>query len=137
MLNDASVKDYMSANVTTFTPEMDIEHAIDQLIERRISGAPVLDKTGDLVGMLTERDCMKIALTSSYYEEAAGKVSDYMQPSPRVIEADASIVEVAAVFSESDHRRYPVMEDNRIVGEISRHDVLKAMRELWVHCPNC
>ena len=137
MLNDASVKEYMSANVTTFTPEMDIGRAIDQLIEKRISGAPVVDKTGDLVGILTERDCMKIALSSSYYEEAAGKVSDYMRPVPKTIEADASIAEVAAAFSESDHRRYPVMEDNCIVGEISRHDVLMALRTLWAHCPNC
>ncbi len=137
MLNDASVKDYMSANTTTFTPEMDIERAIDQLIDKRISSAPVIDKTGDLVGMLTERDCMKIALSSSYYEEAAGKVSDYMRPVPTTIEADASIAEVASLFSEDIHRRYPVVEDNRLVGEISRRDVLKALRTLWVHCPNC
>ena len=137
MLNDASVKDYMSANTTTFTPEMDIEQAIDQLIDKRISSAPVIDKTGDLVGMLTERDCMKIALSSSYYEEAAGKVAEYMRPVPTTIEADASIAEVAALFSEDIHRRYPVVEDNRLVGEISRRDVLKALRALWVHCPNC
>lgn len=137
MLHDASVKDYMSANVTTFTPEMDIERAIDQLVEKGISGAPVIDHTGDVVGILTERDCMKIALSSSYYEEAAGKVLEYMQPSPITIEADASIVEVASMFSEGDHRRYPVMEDNRLVGEISRHDVLKALKTLWTDCPNC
>jgi CBS domain-containing protein len=137
MLNDANVKDYMSANVTTFSPEMKIEHAIDQFIDKRISSAPVIDHTGDLVGMLTERDCMKIALSSGYYEETAGKVSEFMQPAPKTIEADASIVEVASMFSEDDHRRYPVVEDNRLVGEISRRDVLKALRTLWVHCPNC
>lgn len=137
MFNDASVKEYMSANVMTFSPVMDIQLAIDQLISNRISCAPVVDKTGDLVGMLTERDCMKIALSSSYYEEAAGKVSEYMQPVPKTIEADASIAEVASMFSEGDHRRYPVMEDNRLVGQISRRDVLKALRMLWAHCPNC
>jgi CBS domain-containing protein len=137
MLNDASVKDYMSANVVTFSPVMDIQHAISQLIKKRISSAPVVDQTGDLVGMLTERDCMKIALSSSYYEEAAGKVLDYMQPVPTTVEADTSIIEVASLFSKVGHRSYPVMENNCLVGQISRHDVLKALKALWAHCPNC
>jgi CBS domain-containing protein len=131
MLKDASVKEYMSANVVTFSPAMDIHQAINQLIKKRISGAPVVDQTGDIVGMLTERDCMKIALSASYYGEAAGRVSEYMQPVPKTIEADASVVEVASMFLEEGHRRYPVMQDNRLVGQISRHDVLKALEMLW------
>ena len=131
MLKDASVKEYMSANVVTFSPAMDIHKAINQLIKKRISGAPVVDQTGDIVGMLTERDCMRIALFASYHGEVAGKVSEYMQPVPKTIEADASIVEVASMFLEEGHRRYPVMQDNRLVGQISRHDVLKALELLW------
>ena len=131
MPKDASVKEYMSANVVTFSPSMDIHQAINQLIKKRISGAPVVDKTGNIVGMLSERDCMKIALTASYHGEAAGKVSDYMEPVPKTIEADASIVEVASMFLTEGLRRYPVMQDNRLVGQISRHDVLKALEKLW------
>lgn len=131
MPKDASVKEYMSANVVTFSPAMDIHQAINQLIKKRISGAPVVDKTGNIVGMLSERDCMKIALTASYHGEAAGKVSDYMEPVPKTIEADASIVEVASMFLEEGYRRFPVMHDNRLVGQISRHDVLKALEKLW------
>ena len=131
MPKDASVKEYMSASVVTFSPTMDIHQAINQLIKKRISGAPVVNQTGDIVGMLTERDCMKIALTASYHGEAAGKVSEYMEPVPKTIEADASIIEVALMFLEEGRRRYPVMHDNRLVGQISRHDVLKALEELW------
>ncbi len=137
MPKDASVKEYMSANVVIFTPVMGIHQAIHQLIQKRISGAPVVDRTGNLVGMLTERDCMKIALSASYYGESAGKVAEYMQPVPKTIEADASIVEVASMFLQEGHRRYPVVEDNRLVGQISRHDVLKALEMLWAGCPNC
>ncbi len=131
MPKDASVKEYMSASVVTFSPTMDIHQAINQLIKKRISGAPVVNQTGDIVGMLTERDCMKIALTASYHGEAAGKVSEYMEPVPKTIEADASIIEVALMFLEEGRRRYPVMHDNRLVGQISRHDVLKALEKLW------
>lgn len=131
MQKDASVKEYMSANAVTFSPVMDIQEAISQLIKKRISGAPVVDRTGNLVGMLSEWDCMKIALSASYYGEPAGKVAEYMQPVPKTIEADASIIEVASMFLLEGHRRYPVMEDNRLVGQISRRDVLKALGALW------
>lgn len=131
MLKTASVKDYMSANLVTFTPDTDMHHAINQLLKKRISGAPVVDKLGNLVGMLTEKDCMKIALTASYHGESAGKVAEYMHPVVKTVDADASIVEVASMFLQEGSRRYPVMHDNRLVGQISRHDVLKALELLW------
>ena len=131
MLKTASVKDYMSANLVTFTPDTDMQEAICHLVKKGISGAPVVDNIGDLVGMLTEKDCMKIALTASYYAESAGKVGDYMHPVVKTVDANASIVEVATLFIQEGYRRYPVVEDNRLVGQISRHDVLKALELLW------
>ena len=131
MLKTANVKNDMSANLVTFTPETDMQQAISQLLKKGISGAPVVDKIGNLVGMLTEQDCMKIALTASYYSESAGKVAEYMHPVVKTVEADASIVEVASRFLHEGYRRYPVLENNRLVGQISRHDVLKALEQLW------
>jgi CBS domain-containing protein len=131
MLKTAHVKEYMSAILVTFTPDMDVLRAMSQLIEKRISGAPVVDKIGNLVGMLSEQDCLKIALASSYYGESAGKVAEYMQPIVKTVESDASIVEVASMFLQDGYRRYPVLQDNRLVGQISRRDVLKALEALW------
>jgi len=131
MLKDANVKEYMSSIVVTFTPEMDVLAAINQLVNKRISGAPVVDKTGNIVGILSEQDCMKIALSSSYYGESAGKVAEYMHPTVKTVDADASIVEVASMFLQDGFLRYPVLEDNRLVGQISRRDVLKALEALW------
>jgi CBS domain-containing protein len=131
MLKSALVKDYMSANLVTFTPGMGVQQAIRLLIEKRISGAPVVDKVGDLVGILSEKDCMRIALTSGYHGESAGRVSEYMQPIVKTVDADDSIVEVASRFLLEDYRRYPVLKDNRLVGQISRRDVLKALETLW------
>ena len=126
-----TVKDYMSANLITFTPDMPILAAIAQLVEKRVSGAPVVDQRGNLVGMLSEKDCLSIALHTSYHAEEAGTVSEYMQPRVETVDAEASIVEVARLFLTQEYRRYPVLRENRLVGQISRRDALRALQTLW------
>jgi len=131
MLKSIAVKDYMSAHLITFTPDMDLLTAINKLIHYRISGAPVVDEHGTLIGMLSERDFMKIALFTSYDEHPAGKVSGYMSRTVETVDAEASICEVAEKFIKGHYRRYPVLWEQRLVGQISRHDVLKALAEFW------
>jgi CBS domain-containing protein len=100
------------------------------LVARHISGAPVLDRLGNLVGMLSEKDCMRIALSAGYYGEWGGRVGEYMHGPVVTIDADMPIVEVAQLFAEREYRRYPVTEDARLVGQISRSDVLRALQEI-------
>lgn len=121
------VKDYMTASLVTLKPDMDVLDAIAVLIEHRIAGAPVVDHHGNLVGMLSEFDCMKVALDSSYYGEWGGRVSEFMTPDVITVPADMSIVDLARRFQESRLRRFPVMDENRLVGQISRRDVLRAL----------
>ena len=59
MLKSVKVRDYMTTDLVTFSPEMDLFRAIDRLLAHRISGAPVLDADGHLVGLLSEGDCLK------------------------------------------------------------------------------
>jgi len=125
-----TVKDYMSANLVTLSPSTSILAAARQLVEHRISGAPVLDQQGNLVGLLSEKDCMRIALHSGYHSEAAGTVAEYMHKDVKTVDAERNIVDVAMMFIEDDYRRYPVMIDGRLVGQISRRDVLKALAVL-------
>ena len=131
MPKPVNAKDYMSANLVTFTPEMDILEAMSRLIEKRISGAPVVDKQGNLVGVLSEKDCLKVALHASYHSESAGTVAEFMHAQVKTVDADTSIVDIANMFLQDDYRRYPVMKDNRLVGQISRRDVLRALETLW------
>lgn len=126
----AKARDYMARNLVTLSPEMDVLHAISIFVEKQISGAPVLDRFGNLVGMLSEKDCMRIALTAGYYGEWGGRVQEYMHSPVTTIDADMPIVEVAQLFAEREFRRYPVTEDARLVGQISRSDVLRALQEL-------
>ena len=132
MLHAIAVKDYMAAHLVTFQPEMDILDAIHILIEKRISGAPVIDKLGNIVGILSEKDCIEVALQSSFYGELGGQVSEFMSDKVATVDANASLVDVAKLFLESNFRRYPVVDDNnRLVGQISRRDILKALETLW------
>jgi CBS domain-containing protein len=126
----AKARDYMARNLITLTPDMEVMHAVGILVEKQISGAPVLDQRGNLVGMLSEKDCMRIALTAGYYGEWGGRVAEYMQAPVATIDANTPIVEVAQLFAEGTYRRYPVTEDARLVGQISRSDVLRALQQI-------
>lgn len=133
MIHSIAVKDYMSASLVTFTPDMDVMNAIDVLVKHRISGAPVVNDRGSLVGLLSEKDCMQVAVQAGYYEQLGGRVEDYMTKNVIIVEAEASVLEVAKLFMEKGPRRYPVVEDNRLVGQISRRDVLKALVDINSH----
>lgn len=125
-----AVKDYMSRPVVTLNPDMDILAAMEVLLEKRISGAPVLDRLGNLVGMLSEKDCMRIALEAGYHGHWGGRVAEYMHPNVETVDADASVIDLASRFLRQKYRRYPVTKDNRLVGQISRRDVLRALTVL-------
>ncbi len=131
MNRSATARDYMAAKLITLAPDMDIHLAIKTLLDKRISGAPVVDERGDLVGVLSKKDCFKVAFSASYHKDWGGRVSDYMTAEVQTIDADTDIVAVAELFLKSPFRRYPVMSDERLVGQISRHDVLKALEDLW------
>lgn len=126
----ALVQDYMTGTLVTFNPETDILDAIHKLVQYGIAGAPVTDDHGDLVGMLSELDCMKIALHAGYHGEWGGPVADYMTRDTETVEAEMSIIDLAQRFLDTTYRRYPVTKDNRLVGQISRRDVLRALGEI-------
>lgn len=131
MRSPISAKDYMSADLITFDPDMDIHRAIKLLLENNISGGPVVDSQGNLVGLLTTKDCFKVAFTASYHQERSGRVAEYMSREVETIDADMGIVDVAETFLKSRYRRFPVIAKGRLVGQISRYDVLKALDDLW------
>ena len=130
MTREFTVKDYMSRNRVIFRADMEIQEATHLLLERNVPGGPVMDKLGNLVGVLSERDCMEAVLKASYHEESGGRVSEYMSPDVSTVDADDTIVQVAEEFMRLPHRYFPVMKDNRVVGHIARRDVLKALERL-------
>ena len=131
-LKSCLVRDYMAGQLVTFKPDTEIMDAIHELVHHRIAGAPVVDDKGDLVGMLSELDCMKVALNAGYYGDWGGPVSDYMTTAVESVDAEMNIVDLAQKFLDSGYRRFPVLRNNRLVGQISRRDALRALNELAV-----
>lgn len=126
-----TVQDFMTRDVVTFDPDMDVLEAARILVEKGISGAPVMDRLGNLVGVLSEKDCLKIALSAGYHSEWGGRVAEYMHTEVVTMNAEVSIVDAARRFMEVRYRRFPVLKDERLVGVISRRDVLRALSTLW------
>ena len=125
-----TIKDVMATKLITFSPETLIGSAIQSFLENKISGAPVVDEKGNLVGMLSEKDCLWTLLESSYYNNLSGYVKDYMYTELTTINLYDSLSEVAQKFLDLRFRRFPVLKNGKLVGQISRRDVLKAVSNL-------
>jgi CBS domain-containing protein len=129
-IKSAKVRDYMSGRLVTFRPQTDVLDAMRQLVHHKIAGAPVIDDHGHLVGMLSEFDCLDVVLKAGYHGDPGGPVADLMARDVKTVDADMSIFDLAQLFQQSRLRRYPVLKDNRVVGQISRRDVLRALLDL-------
>jgi len=127
-----SVAKYMATNLFTFSPDQGIDEAIDIMLEKRISGGPVLDSHGSLIGMLSERDCLKIMVDAAYlnYPAGRGTVGDYMTKDVKTIDINKDVLDAANLFLSGTVRRFPVVENGKLKGQISRRDIMKAAREL-------
>lgn len=131
MLASLKVKDYMAVTKITFTPDMDVLRAIHKMLEFGLSGAPVIDQHGNLIGFLSEKDCMQVALNTAYQQDGAGgHVSEFMTTGVDTIDVDTPILEVAELFLNGTYKRYPVVMDNRLVGTITRHHILQALQDI-------
>jgi CBS domain-containing protein len=132
-MKSVKVADYMSRKLITFTPETNVVEAMGTLIDNRISGAPVVDASGALVGMLSEVDVLEVVIQDSYYDESAGIVADYMQKEVDTVDPDMDIYTLAQRFHREHRRRYPVVRNGKLVGQISRRDVLRAAWDFLKH----
>lgn len=131
MLHSLLVKDYMSGDPLAFAPEMDVLDAIHQLLKHEMTGAPVIDHLGKVVGFLSEKDCLKVALSASYYKERGGRVSEFMTTNVITLEGDASLTEAAEMFVSQAFRCYPVVSESKLIGQLSRRNILRALERLW------
>ncbi len=123
----------MSRKLVTLAAGMPILEAIRTLLRHEISGAPVVDEEGELVGLLSEFNCLKTLASGEFYEDlsyASLSVGDLMTRMSHTIPADLDIFAIADAFVTLRVRRLPVMEDGRLVGQVSRRDVLRAVERI-------
>ena len=126
------VKDHMSTKLVTFRPEHTIDQVMEELTKKRISGAPVLDESGALVGIISEVDCLKEIIKGKYTNTVRfpAKVEDLMSRDVITLSPDVSLFDAAQKFLDYQIRRFPVLKDGKLVGQISLSDVVRAFPNL-------
>jgi len=126
------VEDFMSTNLCTFKPDDTIEHVIHTLTSKKISGGPVVDDSGKLVGMISEGDCLKEIIKGKYSNSPrlVGKVVDHMTQEVLTMAPDMTIFDAAQKFLTLRIRRFPVLKDGEIIGQISTSDIIRAVQKL-------
>lgn len=119
-------RDVMKSDLITVEENTPLREAVQLLITHRISGLPVVDGEGDLMGILTEKDAMRLL-----FEEkgACEKVADLMVREVRTFQADAPLAEICDCLMANHFRRVPILEGTRLVGIISRADLMPAILE--------
>jgi len=133
-----SVSDYMTKKLIHFSPQDTLIDTMETLARNEITGGPVVSK-GKLVGMISESDCMKTLSDSRYFNIPMGTetVEKHMSSIVETVDVNASIFEAAEQFHKSPYKRFPVLENGKLVGQISQHDVIIAALHLnsqnWKH----
>ena len=129
-LDSVRVRDYMSTKLITFTPETEVMRAVNTLVQHGIAGAPVVNKDGQVVGMFSEKDCLSVALVAAQDSCIAGPVSQFMSTKVVTVEPEMNLTQLATMFVNQSFRRYPVLENGKLIGQISRSDVMRAINSL-------
>ena len=127
-----SIEKYMVTDVVCFAPDEDIIHAMRILLDKHLSGGPVLDSSGQIVGILSQKDCLAIVYQAAYHQDWGGQVEQYMSRKVEHIDADTTIYDAADKFLHSSYRRFPVLRNGQLVGQISRHDIMRALDENYL-----
>ncbi|MCK5329972.1 MAG: CBS domain-containing protein [Candidatus Marinimicrobia bacterium] len=130
MRKPIAVKDFMVKNIITFRPDQNVFEVIDQLVDTCISGGAVLDEDQNLIGIISEKDCMHTIVKSSYYDGMGALVSDLMTVEVDTVDINESIHSTAQKFLDCHYRRFPVLENGKLVGQVSRRDILKAVQSV-------
>jgi CBS-domain-containing membrane protein len=123
------VSDYMTTNLITFKAEDSLDHVIEQLIAYKISGGPVVNDKNELIGIISEGDCIKHISDSMYYNmpmDSTNTVEKNMVSEVETIDKNMNIFDAATKFINSKRRRFPIVENSKLIGQISQKDILKA-----------
>ena len=122
------VKDIMTTNLVLFTVEQSIHEVMNSFIKNKISGGPVVDDRGKLIGVISEADCMKEVSDSRYFNMPIldKSVGHFMTKEVETLPASMTLFDAASRFHETSRRRFPVLDNTKLVGQISRKDIVIA-----------
>lgn len=121
------VRDIMTEHLVTVPPDTNTEEAVSLMLRHGISGMPVVDEEGVLVGVVSEYDLLECVLDQP---ARIPPVARYMTTEVRTVAPEDDTMEVARIFLECNYRRLPVVEDGRLIGLVSRRDIIRLIDAL-------
>ncbi len=127
------VTQYMATELVTFKPHQEIGEVIETLRRHQISGGPVLNDKGELVGVISEQDCLRVIIDSVYHNQPISKhhVEEYMNKEVVPVSIDDDVVHVANMFLKHRFRRFPVVDKTGVLkGLVSKRDILTAAQKI-------
>ena len=114
-------KNVMTKNFVSVRPDASIDEVLELLLRHQISGLPVVDADGQLKGVITELDVLKLMFVPG----CSDKVSEYSTSEVTTVAEDEPLHDVAELFMSHPVRRLPVVRDGRVLGIISRRDLVR------------
>lgn len=130
------VRDYMKSVTVYFSPTSNLEQVVEQLIRHNLIGAPVLDDHHQMLGFITQQDCLKQLLNDSYYSQDHEIAADIMLKDPLSVSPEMDIMHLAEDMLTRRPKLYPVCEDGRVIGVITRAEVLLALSAMRMTSEN-
>lgn len=128
------VRDCMSRKVVSFDVSDDVGDIVAVLLEHKITGAPVLNADKQVIGFISEQDCIKEMLNTAFYCDLTATAADIMKTNVVTVDPDMPISQLAEQLNTNKPKVYPVVEEGKLVGIVSRSDVLQALYDASVRC---
>ena len=123
------VKDYMQANFQAIQADASVRELVECLLKWNVTGVPVVDADMQVIGFVSEQDCMKEMLNSAFYAEDSAQVSSIMRRDVLTVTPNSSILELAEVMQGNKPKNYPVVDNGKLVGLINRRQILRALHD--------
>ncbi len=123
------VRDYMLKHPPHIKCGTSVDDAVERLLFHRLLGLPVVDDAMRVVGFVSEQDCIHAMLVTSYHHEGSPTVDEVMGRALLTVKPEESIIDVAQRMGKDKPKSYPVVEDGRLIGLITRSAILQALWE--------
>lgn len=130
----ATVSEIMRRSIPLLTADMSITEALDKLLASDLSGLPVVDTQRRIIGFLSEQDCIPNLVKASYHCDDRIKVQDLMYKEPLTVSPNSDVFELARLMGGAKPKIYPVVEDNKVIGIVTRHQVMQFLNAKLQNC---
>jgi len=114
--------------------QMSLAEAVERIAKAGGLGLPVVDKQAQLVGFVSEQDCLSALLTESYHCDSHTTVAQIMRSDVLTVNASDTVLSLAQQMGQQKPKRYPVVKAGKLAGIVSRSQVVKALSESLSQC---